>query len=87
MAHTRTAARQKSPSPTKTEPGRRLSLVPVSSGAPEADVEHLEIAYGGGWESFDSDDIDALWASGPEDESGSGSQVLRSCRSPPGDRD
>ena len=48
---------------TDTRPARpRVSLAPPPT--PPVEEEVLEILYGGAWDCFDSDDIDALRASG-----------------------
>lgn len=60
MAHSTPAAKDASRSSHVTEHVRRLELVPAPSAKTEFDSEPLEIAYGGGWDSFDSDDIEAL---------------------------
>jgi hypothetical protein len=39
-------------------------VVPASTAAPVFDSEHLELAFGGFCDAFDSDDIDTLRHSG-----------------------
>jgi hypothetical protein len=63
MKRTNTAAKLEPRPPEQSEP-QKLKLIPVPASVPMVDAEHLEIAFGAGWDDFDSDDIDALKETG-----------------------